>query len=221
MQMFNWIAPSRATMHQYLQDTEFAIKNLLQLTANEENQLRSISEKLKSKEQELGVHQWDFQTSDLNDDFSDAYVMAAFARAYRATQEVERIKGDVAVLQASVGTHQHSVQALAGAILQIAKQGISLVYGDLSTSPPGRSVGSLTVRDIIWHGRNQSMHYEEGSYKKPLICLFSTLESEQGSQFSLANFPKQNRAKQILDLLGWKNYEAYRQDMQRLLPPAT
>lgn len=221
MQKFNQIAPSRATMHQYLQDTEFAIKNLLQLVTDEENQLRSISEKLKSKEQELRVHQWDIQTSDLNDDFSDAYVMAAFARADRATQEVERIKGDVAVLRASVGTHQHSVQALAGAILQIAKQGISLGYGGLSASPHGRYVGTLTVRDIIWQSRNQSMHYESGNYNQSVIGLFSTLESEQGSQFSLANFPKQNRAKQILDLLGWKNYEAYRQDMQRLLPPAT
>lgn len=207
-------------MHQYLQDTEFATRNLIQLATDEENQLSEISEKLKDKEQELQAHQWDFQTSDLNEDFSDMYVMAAFARAGRAAQEVERLKGDVAALQASVGTRQHAVQALAGAILQIAKQGISLVHRDLSTSPPGRSVGSLAIRDVIWQSRNQSMHYEEGKYKQPLLELFSTLESEQGSHFSLARFPKQNRAKQVLDLLGWKNYEAYLQDMQGLLPSA-
>jgi hypothetical protein len=208
-------------MHQYLQDTEFASQNLFRLATDEGNQLRAITEKLKDKERELQAHQWDFQTSDLNEDFSDAYVMAAFARAGRAAQEVERLKGDVAVLQASVGTRQHAVQALVGAILQIAKQGISLVHGSLSAAPPGKSVGSLAMRDVIWQSRNQSMHYEEGRYKQPLTDMFSTLEREHGSQFSLASFPKQSRAKQVLDLLGWKNYEAYIQDMQGLLPSAT
>lgn len=32
------------------------------------------------------------------------------------------------------------------------------------------------------------------------------------------NNTKQNRAKQVLDALGWDNYEAYLQDMQVLLP---
>lgn len=208
-------------MHQYLRETEFAAQNLFRLATDEENQLHAVSEQLKSKERELKAHQRDFQTSDLNEDFSDAYVTAAFARAGRAAQEVERLRSDVATLQASVGARQHAVQALAGAILQIAKQGISLVHGGLSVAPPGRSIGSLAVRDVIWQGRNQSMHYEEGKYKPPLISLFSTLESEQGAQFALASFPKQCRAKQILDLLGWKNYEAYIQDMHSLLPSAT
>lgn len=207
-------------MHPYLQDTEFAVQNLFRLATDEENQLRIISENLKSKERELQAHQWDFQTSDLNEDFSDAYVMAAFARAGRAAQDVERLKCDVAALQASVGTRQHAVQALAGAILQIAKQGVSLVHGNLSASPLGKLIGSLALRDVIWQSRNQSMHYEAEKYRQPVLDLFSTLESEQGSQFSLASFPKQSRAKQALDVLGWKGYEAYVQDMQALLPCA-
>jgi hypothetical protein len=62
------------------------------------------------------------------------------------------------------------------------------------------------------------MHYEEGSFKKPLLDLFAKLESEQGPQFSLATHPKQNRAKQVLELLGWSSYSAYLADMQALLP---
>jgi hypothetical protein len=204
-------------MHQYLRDTEFAVQNLFRLATGEENQLWSISQNLKNKERELQAHQSDFQTSDLNEDFSDAYVMAAFARAGRAAQEIERLKGDVAALQASVGTRQHAVQALAGAILQIAKQGVSLVHGNLSAAPPGRVIGSLALRDVVWHSRNQSMHYEEGKYKQPVLALFSMLESEQGSQFSLASFPKQSRAKQVLHVLGWKDYATYIHDMQALL----
>jgi hypothetical protein len=205
-------------MHQYLQDTEFATQNLLRLATEEEVQLRDLSEKLTQAEAQLKVHQWDFQSSDLNEDFSDAYVMAAFGRAARAGQEAQHLRSQVAALQARVGAHQQATQAIAGAVLQIAKQGISLVHGALAAAPPGRSIGSQCVRDIVWQGRNQSMHYEEGNFKKPLTDLFAKLEAEQGPRFSLAAHPQQNRAKQIVELLGWHSYAAYVQDLRALLP---
>lgn len=205
-------------MHKYLQDTEFAAKSLFRLATDEANQLKALTEKLPPLEQQLKIHQWDFQTSDLNEDFSDAYVMAAFGRAARTGQEVERLKVQVAELQASVGIRQHSIQAIAGSIFQLAKQGISLVYGSPSAAPPGRMVGALAARDIIWQARNQSMHYEEGSFKKAVVDLFLTLEKEHGPQFSLTANAKQNRARQVLDVLGWVSYDSYLRDMRALLP---
>ncbi|KAB2311488.1 hypothetical protein F8A87_06695 [Betaproteobacteria bacterium SCN2] len=205
-------------MNQYLIDTEFAVQNLFELATSEELQLQALTENLRLKEAEFRVHHWGFQTSDLNDDFSDAYVMVAFGRAAMASQEAERLRGEVATLQASIGTHQHAVQAIAGAILQIAKQGISLFYGSREAAPTGRMLGSLPVRDVIWQARNQSMHYEEGAFGKPVCDLFTKLEQEQGPQFSLVNHPVQNRAKQIIDVLGWSDYGNYMQDMQVLLP---
>jgi hypothetical protein len=204
-------------MHQYLQDTEFATNSLFRLATEEEQHLKALTERLSPIEQQLKIQQWDFQTSDLNDDFSDAYVMGAFARAAKTGQAVERLMEEVAELQASLGTHQHSVQAISGAILQIAKQGISLVFGSLSAAPTGRLLGSLPVRDVIWQARNQSMHYEDGAPKKPLLEVFSMLEKEQGSQFSIAMHAKQNRAKQVIDVLGWVGYESYLRDMRALL----
>ena len=204
-------------MHQYLQDTEFAAQNLFRLATDEGRQLVSLEALLQNKENELTIHQWNFQTSDLNDDFSDAYVMAAFSRTANAHQDVLRLKGEIAALRASIGTHQHSVQAIAGAIFQIAKQGISFVHGERSTAPTGRTVGTLCLRDVIWQARNQSMHYEDRKHDKPLRALFSTLEKEQGPQFSFATYPRQNRANQILELLGWDEYESYLLDMQVLL----
>lgn len=205
-------------MHPYLQDTEYAVQNLLILATDEEDRLKALTDMLSVVEAQLKIHQWDFQSSDLNDDFSDAYVMAAFRRAGRAAQETDRLKVDVAKLQASVGARQQATQALAGAVLQIAKQGISVVHGGPATAPTGRTVGTLFIRDIIWQGRNQSMHYEEGNFKKALIDMFARLETEQGHQFDLAAHPKQNMAKQVLDLLGWSSYSNYKQDMQALVP---
>jgi hypothetical protein len=205
-------------MHSYINDTEYAAQNLIRLATEEEARLKALTATLGQTEAKLKVHQWDFQSSDLNDDFSDAYVMAAFGRAAQAAQEAERLRVEVAKLQASVGARQQATQAIAGAVLQIAKQGISLVYGGPSAAPTGRTIGTLPVSDIIWQGRNQSMHYEEANFKKPLTDLFSTLEIEQGPQFSLTAHHKQNRAKQVFDLLGWSDYLTYIQDMRALLP---
>lgn len=205
-------------MHKYLIDTEFAVTNLLQLAIEEEKKLEEQKTRLASTEAQFRIHRWDFESSDLNDDFSDAYVMAAFGRMAKASQEAERLKQEVAALQASVGAHQQATQAIAGAVLQIAKQGISLVHGGLKTAPEGRKIGSVPIRDIIWQARNQALHYEEGSFNLAVSGLFATLEHEQGTSFSLSLHSNQSRAKQVLSLLGWVDHATYVQDMKALLP---
>lgn len=118
-------------MNQYLVDTEFAVSNLLRLAAEEEAQLKALSERLAQTEAQLKGHKWDFESSDLNEDFSDAYVMAAFGRMTKAATAAQELQVQVASLQASVGLHQQATQAIAGAVLQIAKQGLSVVHGGL------------------------------------------------------------------------------------------
>lgn len=205
-------------MNQYLTDTEFAVKNLIQIASAEENELKTKAARLREVEAQLRVHRWDFETSDLNDDFSDAYVMAAFERMARAAVEAHGLQQQLASLQASIGTHQQAIQAIAGSILQVAKQGISIVHGGLPGAPEGRKIGSLPIRDIIWQARNQALHFEEGTYNPPVVQLFGTLTAEQGPSFSLALHVRQSRAKQVVDLLGWSTYDTYVQDMQVLLP---
>lgn len=204
-------------MNQYLTDTEFATDNLFKLATEEGRRLQELLEGLKPVEERLKIQQWDFQSSDLNEDFPDAYVMAAFHRAAKTHQEAQNVRHQIAKVQASVDAHRHAVQSIAGAIFQIAKQGISVVFEKLTLAPPGRMLGSLALRDIIWQARNQSMHYEEGKPGKGVVELFGTLEQEYGMQFSLTAHPESNRAKQVLDLLGWTSYEFYLEDMQTLL----
>lgn len=205
-------------MHQYLIDTEFAIENLVQLATDEEKTLKKLASRLVSVEAQFRAHKWDFESSDLNDDFSDAYVMAAFCRMAKAHQEDEALQSQIATLQASIGTHQQATQAIAAAILQIAKQGISFAHGGLAAAPQGRTIGTLPIRDIIWQARNQALHFEEGFSSKAVTALFSVLEAEHGIQFSLVQHARQSRAKQVLGLLGWDGYENYLSDLNTLLP---
>jgi hypothetical protein len=206
-------------MHQYLRDTEFAVSNLIQLAHKEEAQLWTLSIELKALESQLKIFKWDFESSDMNDDFSDVYVMSAFNRMAKSHIDVEALKHQVALVQASIGARQQATQAISGAIFQVAKQGISLVHGGLDAAPNGRLIKSVPVKTIVWQARNQAMHFEEGTPKQPVKDLFAILEAEQGPQFSLSAHGAQSRAKQVLDLLGWNEYPAYLSDMSLILSP--
>lgn len=200
----------------YANATEYATRNLIELAMREEEILEEKMPLLVSAEQRLKVHQWDFQTSDLNEDFSEAYVMAAFAGAGRARQEVSALRNEIADLQTTISAHQVAVQAICGALLQIAKQGISLVHGGLANAPTGRLIGTSHLRDVVWQGRNQAIHYEDGQFNQSVTALFSALEASHGPQFSLVAHPHQSRAKQVVALLDWRTYDNYLADASLL-----
>jgi hypothetical protein len=205
-------------MNPYITETAHAVKTLLTGIHEETQELQRREKDLGEAEARFKLSQWDFQTSDLNDDFSEAHVMHAFQQMAKAHGEKNVLAPEVARLQALVGTRQASISALCGALLPIGKQGISLVHGGKSNAPTGRMIGSQSLRDIIWEGRNQSLHHEEGAFRQPVRDVFAALEAERGPQFSLSNHQGQNLSKAIVTILGWSNYEAYEADMRTLLP---
>jgi hypothetical protein len=185
---------------------------------NEENKVVELKKKLALTEARYKIHKWDFETSDLHDDFSDTYVIGAFNRMAQAGEQSNQLVQEINSLQALIGSRQSAIQAICGAILQIAKQGMSIVNGGLPNTPDGRIIGTLKIKDIIWQGRNQAIHYEEGNFNHRVIDVFTTLEQEHGTDFSLTQHQKQSRANQIINLLNWNDYEVYSSDMQSLLP---
>ena len=130
-------------MNPYITETEYAVKNLIELASKEETELEELKGKLPAVEAKFRHNQWDFETSDMNDDFSDAHVMGAFHRMASAHKETSEIKEEVNVLQASIGSKQSAIQAICGAILQISKQGISVVHGSKASAPEGRAIGAV------------------------------------------------------------------------------
>lgn len=111
-----------------------------------------------------------------------------------------------------------SLSALGGALLQIAKRGLSLVHGEKkSDCPNGRLMGTQSLKEVIWEGRNQAVHYDSGNYKQPVIDCFATLASDFGPDFELAANGRRCLAKEVVSLMGWQNYVDYRCDMEGLL----
>lgn len=200
----------------YADDTEYAARNLIDLITHEENELNAVKTQLSEELAKFKVNQWDYQTSDLNDDFSDAHVMAAFHRMASAKQTADRLGDRKTSLEAVIGARQVAIQAMCAALLQIAKQGISLVHGSLSNAPDGRDLAGIPLKKVIWQARNQAIHYEETSFRQPVLDVFSILEQVHGPEFSLSAHQGQSRAKQIITLLGWTDYANYEADLRTL-----
>jgi hypothetical protein len=107
-----------------------------------------------------------------------------------------------------------STSIMCGALLQIAKQGLSMVHGMKQNVPGGRAIGLTTLRDVIWEGRNQAMHFEEGNFKSSCVQCFSALQTLHGARFSLTQ--GKNLATYVVDALGWHTLSAYEADMLSL-----
>ena len=126
------------------------------------------------------------------------------------------------MLQDSFDAKELALQALCGALLQVAKQGISVKHAGPNQQgipidcPIGREVDGIPMKDIVWSGRNQALHYEDTNIKPETKKLFKLLEDKFGSEFALSEHMGKSRAKQVVMKLGWINYPAYCSDMKIL-----
>ncbi|MDP3195322.1 hypothetical protein [Tabrizicola sp.] len=105
--------------------------------------------------------------------------------------------------------------ALAGSVLQFAKQGISLVHGGLQNCPAGRQVHGVDIKLVIWQGRNQSMHWDEGQFTPSVRACFDSLKVCDSS-FNDYDSKVRSVAFDVVRLLGWREYAAFETDMMAL-----
>lgn len=206
-------------MHRYLSDTEFAAVSLIQTINEDGAKLQEISEdydKLKAYFDALEV---DFSTADLSEDFNDFQVQGKFVKmaTFHKDNDLEGKREDLDNLRQSIASKKISIDSLSMSLLQLAKQGISTVYRSLGDCPPGRNIGSEDLKNVIWQGRNQSIHCEEGKPSTGVVQCFANLTTDFGSDFDITINPTESKAKTIVDKLGWTNYETYEDDMILLL----
>lgn len=113
-----------------------------------------------------------------------------------------------------VTSHAFSVASLSASLLQHAKQGISLAHGGMGNSPCGRTIGSQSLKNIIWEARNQSLHWEEAKFREGVNKCFKTLGTEVDQKYS--QYLNRNMAFDIVELLGWKSYGDFSRDLLSL-----
>jgi hypothetical protein len=113
-----------------------------------------------------------------------------------------------------VAAHALSVSSIAAALLQFAKGGLSLAHGGFKNCPQGRALGGQFLKDVVWEGRNQAIHWEEGKPREATQRCFDSLSKDFGASFS--EYRTRNMAMDIVAILGWTDFERFKADMLSL-----
>lgn len=153
------------------------------------------------------------QNPDLDDDglgtaiYWDTYFGSDKDRYYKA-EELEKA-------QESLEAHRFSIAAMAGSLLQYAKQGIVLHYGiERIGCPDGRTVAGMPLHEVIWQGRNQAIHWEEGELRSPVERCFKKLAEQIDQVYQ--EFQTRSMAYDIICLLGWYSFDDFANDMRSI-----
>ncbi|SFH39343.1 hypothetical protein [Pontibacter chinhatensis] len=201
------------TFQDYIQETEYAASNLIATIWHEYSELQNLENEIK-KLQSIVEHQYRQAQSFMDSDDPDDIMLGVgihWGTYFEEDKQLYHKNESYKKLQEQIQAHTYSIQTLCTGLIQIAKHGISVVYGGLTDCPDGRMVGTQALRDVIWQARNQTMHYEEGACRGPVVAVFSSLAAEFDSIFS--NYNNQNLAFEIVRLLGWTSYASFNADL--------
>lgn len=192
--------PRDITAQDFLQHTAPAVQELFIAIEKEVARYRLIQASL---QQAQHSHYFDFTTADLSEDFDDIQVQFKFSQSSEAKMQSLLIS--------------QSIEVLCGAVFQIAKQGISLILKGSKQHRKGRNIGSQPLSNIIWHARNQAMHWEDGrTTNKNTKKCFQTLVEEFGNHFSF-DLPPRNMSWDVFMLLEWNTFADYEKDLGEIL----
>lgn len=111
----------------------------------------------------------------------------------------------------SIGATVESMSSLAGAVLQIAKQALSIRHSGKPSVAGARKIGTQSVVEVIWEGRNHAMHWDEGDPKEKVKNMLNTLEKD----FNVTIEAGKNNCLSILGALDWKSPENVMSDLRK------
>jgi hypothetical protein len=210
-------------MKTYLDNTRFASEKIIDLFTRDVAELLEERKKLAESCGELLGWYESMKQRDVREVVRDPQFWEHLSSHVRKhSREAAERSANVHRLEAALEDKLFSISATCGSLLEIAKQGISVTYGGdwRSKCPTGRAIGATWLRDVVWEGRNHSMHYEEGKPKPGVEQCFRALELEFGPRFSLSIRPHENLSMDIVfKALSWVTYENNENDMKTLLEP--
>lgn len=200
----------------YVSDTRYATEALFSLINDGASRLAKQLEVLSSLQAKFQTFDFLYRSMDMSEDFSERQVMHAGAQASAAFSEANALKKQIADLRTVIDDQEFARAALGGAVLQIARQGISMVWGKHQAAPCLRLYGSVCLAEIIYEARNQSAHFETPPHA-PAVKVFNALGDAGYVSFNVESPPYKNRALEVMKVIGWLNYSDFERDMTALL----
>lgn len=203
-------------MQTYLNEIEHAASVSIEAVWSERFEAEALESKIAklTAEMEEGYRRASaFQEYEDPDDFMLG-VGIYWDTYFGADKERYHAQDDVNTVQAKLSVRQFSLNSLSAGLLQYAKQGISIVHGGLGNCPHGRAVGSQHISSVIWQSRNQSLHWEEGNFRPPVVSCFSTLAAEIDQKFG--QYINRNMAFDIVENFGWRSFQNFSNDLMSI-----
>lgn len=192
-------------MNNYISQTEFAAKSLIDLISSDFKALEHMNSALKNAAAKFDFNYQIFMANEFHTAANYYYAQMTKAREPQA-----HIMAEIESLSENIDAKSASISALSGALLQIAKQGISLTFGRPENAPKGEEIHGIPIKEIIWEARNQSIHYENPrEVSDKVVALFTKIDQVRNDGRLWTPRDQINYAFDIVRFLGWLNYEQY------------
>lgn len=203
-------------MNKYLEEIKYAASSLIELIWADFDKLEECNVRLEALTDEFNAKYQIFLENEFNPaaNFYHAQMAKVQQGVVKPKAELEKEIEDVSE---SIDAKSASIAALSGAILQIAKQCISLKYGKPKSAPIGENIKGILIKDIIWEGRNQSIHYENPKeISDNVVNLFSKLDAARGDGSTWDARSQVNFAFEVVGFLGWCTYSDFEKHLKSL-----
>jgi len=204
------------TLAEYLRETEYAARRLLEAIWHEHAEIAALSLRVADLARRVQAEYAAARNIIADAEDPDDVMLGTqrhWENYFGPDLERHNLQQELEQLQAARDARAFALGALAGSLLQLAKQGLSVAFGEEASWPAGRAVGGQTLKAVIRGARNQTLHWEEGECRSATVQVFQQLEQDFGSPFG--DYDTANLAMPVIHLLGWRNYEDYVADMRR------
>lgn len=137
--------------------------------------------------------------------------MEALNQQQVAAQESDAKKLEKALF--NIGSTVESMSGLAGAVLQIGKQALSIRHAGKPNLPTARTIGTQNIVEVVWEGRNHAMHWDEGAPRERVKNMLNSLSTDLNITIEVGK----NNCLSIIGALGWKRPEDVVADLKALV----
>ena len=159
----------------YLKEMEHAIRHVIGAVYVERDEAQRLTDEVRKLtvaiEDGYRRVEWRTMNPEVDDDnlgtaiYWDTYFCPDKERHYK--------QKDLDELNQRIAVREFSTAALAATVLQFAKQGIALRFGKQRTGiAAARLIGKVCLDEVIWQGRNQALHWEEGQFSQKVEACF-------------------------------------------------
>ncbi|MFB2981007.1 hypothetical protein [Microseira sp. BLCC-F43] len=209
---------SEAETFAFIDECKYALDQLFQILDIRLKAIHNLSRSLAEIEQIeylltdnfVEQDQWSVNANSYYIQYMDRMKALAEEKQGIAT-EPERQKRVLEML-ARIGATEESMAVLASAVLQIGKQVLSFRFGGKPNLKNVREVASQLVVEIIWEGRNHTMHWEEANPRRPVVDMLQKLQTS-----GVKIIQGRNNALAIIAVLNWKSASEAIEDLKSLV----